>query len=377
MAKDLYSTLGVSKTATAAELKSAYRKLAMQYHPDRNPGDKAAEEKFKEVSSAYEVLSDDKKRDAYDQYGESAFSQQGGGGYQQSGFQGFDFGGGGFSDIFESVFGGMGGQSSEQSLAGDDLRADEKITLEQAFHGSTTEVKINKYNPCDSCHGIGGGSKITCTTCKGAGKLRMQQGFFMMERPCTTCRGTGHSIKDPCKKCQGQGRVRGNKTIEVSIPAGVEDGTRMRLTGQGDAGMRGGPAGDLYVFIHLKPHDLFQRSGSDLLCRAPISMVTATLGGSLELPTIDGTRVTVKIPAGTQPGDRFRLKEKGMSVYRRATRGDMFVEAKVEIPKNLTTAQKDVLSKFDAGTTDDKNQPETSGFFKKVKKILKDDKKSD
>ena len=377
MAKDLYEILGVSRTASAQELKAAYRKLAMQYHPDRNPGDKVAEDKFKELSSAYEILSDDQKRAAYDQYGDSAFNPGAGGGGGQ-GFHGFQsgggFGGANFNDIFESVFGGMGGgggQSPEEMFAGDDLRADEKITLEEAFHGSTTELRLNKYNSCDSCHGVGGGSKVNCGTCHGSGRQRMQQGFFMMERPCSSCRGAGHTIKDPCKKCQGQGRVRGAKTIEVSIPAGVDDGTRIRVSGQGDAGIRGGPAGDLYVFIHLRAHDLFQRNGHDLLCRAPISMITAAVGGSMELPTIDGGRVTIKIPAGTQPGEKFRLKEKGMSIYKRHSRGDLYVQAVVEIPKDLTSAQRKVLEEFESGAKD-KNQPETSSFFKKVKKILKD-----
>ena len=379
MAKDLYEILGVPRTASAQELKAAYRKLAMKYHPDRNPGDKVAEDKFKELSSAYEILSDDQKRAAYDQYGDSAFNQGGGGGGGGQGFHGFSgfqSGGADFSDIFESVFGGGmgGGQSVEQNFAGDDLRVDEKITLEQAFHGSTTELKLNKYNTCDGCKGVGGGSQVTCGTCRGSGRQRMQQGFFMMERPCSTCRGAGHSIKDPCKKCQGQGRIRSAKTIEASIPAGVDDGTRIRLSGQGDAGIRGGPAGDLYIFVHLKPHDLFQRSGNDLLCRAPISMVTAAMGGSLELPTIDGGRVTVKIPSGTQPGEKFRLKEKGMSIYKRHSRGDLYVQAVVEIPKDLTPAQRKVLEEFESGAKD-KNQPETSSFFKKVKKILKDDDK--
>lgn len=380
MAKDLYEILGVSRTASAQELKSAYRKLAMKYHPDRNPGDKVAEDKFKELSTAYEILSDDQKRAAYDQYGESAFNQQGGGAGGGQGFHGFSssggFGGADFSDIFESVFGNMGGggQSQEQVFAGDDLRADEKITLEEAFQGSTTELRLNKYNTCESCKGVGGGSQVTCSTCRGSGRQRMQQGFFMMERPCSTCRGAGHTIKDPCKKCQGQGRVRGPKTIEVTIPAGVDDGTRIRVSGQGDAGIRGGPAGDLYIYVHLKPHDLFQRNGHDLLCRAPISMITAAVGGSIELPTIDGSRVTVKIPAGTQPGEKFRLKEKGMSIYKRHSRGDMYVQAVVEIPKDLTAAQRKILEQFESGSKD-KNHPETSSFFKKVKKILKDDDK--
>ena len=383
MARDLYEILGVPRTASAQELKAAYRKLAMQYHPDRNPGDKVAEDKFKELSTAYEVLSDDQKRAAYDQYGDSAFNPGAGGGGHGGGqgFHGFQsgggFGGANFNDIFESVFGGMGGgggQSPEEMFAGDDLRADEKITLEEAFQGSTTELRLNKYNSCDGCRGIGGGSKITCNTCHGSGRQRMQQGFFMMERHCSKCSGAGHTIKDPCKKCQGQGRFRSAKTIEVAIPAGVDDGTRIRVSGQGDAGIRGGPAGDLYVFIHLKPHDLFQRNGHDLLCRAPISMITAAVGGSMELPTIDGGRVTIKIPAGTQPGEKFRLKEKGMSIYKRHSRGDLYVQAVVEIPKDLTAAQRKVLEEFESGAKD-KNQPETSSFFKKVKKILKDDDK--
>lgn len=381
--RDYYQVLGVERKATDAELKSAYRKLAMKYHPDKNPGDKKAEEKFKELSAAYEVLSDPQKRAAYDQYGHAAFNGGAGGG--DGGFHGgFDFnqgfggrgaqGFGNFSDIFESVFADFGGGTrGEATYRGDDLRVDVELTLDEAFNGTTKSIKLAKLDVCSTCHGSGaakGTGPITCTTCKGAGKLRTQQGFFMMERTCHTCQGMGKVIKDPCGTCRGRGHVKGSKTLEVKIPSGVDAGTQIRLSGEGNAGTQGSPAGDLYVVLHLKSHELFQRQGADLLCRVPISMVMATLGGSVELPTIDGGRITLKIPAGTQSGDKFRLKDKGMTVHRRAGRGDMFVEVRIEIPKNLTKSQREILEKFDSASEGDKNQPDSFNFFKKVKRMM-------
>lgn len=377
--RDYYEILGVSKTASDQELKSAYRKKAMQYHPDRNPNDKVAEDKFKEVNEAYEVLSNAQKRAAYDQYGHAAF-QQGGGGHHggAGGFGGFDFnqqGFGGFSDIFESVFGDFAGgqQRSERSFRGEDLRYDLDITLSEAYAGSKREVSVTKLLSCETCHGQGtaaGKKPENCSGCGGSGRVRMQQGFFMMERTCGTCGGAGKVIKDPCKQCQGRGHVKGTKKLQVTIPSGIEDGVQIRLTGEGNAGTQGAPAGDLYVFLHIKPHELFQRKGSDLLCQVPISMVMAATGGSIEVPTIEGSRVSVKILAGTQPGDKFRLKDKGMTIYRRAGRGDMFVEVRVEIPRHLSKEQKEILENFNKNSKEEKNQPDSFNFFKKMKKFL-------
>lgn len=373
--RDYYEVLGVQRGASASEMKSAYRKLAMKYHPDRNPDDKEAEEKFKELNEAYEVLSDDQKRAAYDQYGHDAFQ----GGQGPGGAGGFH-GAGNFSDIFESVFsdfgfgGGEGHGRADPSPRGEDMRLDEKISLEEAFTGVTKTIKVHRQDPCGACNGTGSEDQKqeTCPTCHGSGRMRVQKGFFMMERTCSTCQGLGKIIKNPCRKCHGQGRTPQVKNLEVKIPAGVDDGTRIRLSGQGHTGLRGGPAGDLYVFIHLKPHDLFERHGDDIFCKAPISMTTAALGGSIELPTIKGDRVDLKIPAGTQPNTQFRLKSKGMPVFRRHSHGDMYVEVAVEIPKHLTRAQKDVLGQFDEGAQK-KNQPDSFNFLEKVKRFFKDD----
>lgn len=377
--KDYYESLGVSKSATADELKKAYRKLAMKYHPDRNQGDKEAEAKFKEISEAYDVLRDEQKRAAYDQYGHQAFEGGMGGGAGGQGFGG-GFGGGGFSDfsdIFEEVFGrgfgggGRAGRAHSQGQPGADLRYDVSLTLEQAHQGMSQEINIRKANKCGECTGSGAakGTKTeTCSTCHGSGMMRFQQGFFTLERSCTSCGGAGQTIKDPCHKCSGTGRVDEAKSISITIPAGVEDGTRLRVSGEGEAGLRGGPAGDLYVFIVVKPHDLFIRQGDDIHCQVPIPMTMAILGGELEIPTIDGTRAKVKIPAGTQPNEKFRLKGKGMNVMRSPHRGDMIVHAMVEVPVKLSSEQKELMESFKA--LDDKSQkhhPKTKGFFDKVK----------
>lgn len=381
--RDLYEILGVSKTASDDEIKKAYRKQAMKFHPDRNPDDKKAEEKLKEINLAYEVLKDKQKRTAYDQYGHAAFQQGGHGAGGAGGSHGFGAGGfdfsGDFSDIFDSVFGDFGfsrqQRSQQTSTRGDDLRSDERITLEEAFKGITKKIRIQKQGPCGACSGTGGekGEEAeTCGTCHGAGRVRAQQGFFMVERSCPGCQGTGKTVKNPCRKCNGQGRAIEAKDLEINIPAGIEDGTRIRISGQGHAGLRGGPAGDLYVFVHIKPHDLFERNGDNIICQVPISMTTAVLGGEIEIPTISGERVELKIPAGTQPDTQFRLRGKGMSVLRRNFRGDMYVSVLVEIPKNLTKKQKDILQEFDSDASGKKHQPDSHGFLEKVKKFFKD-----
>jgi molecular chaperone DnaJ len=373
---DYYDLLGVARTASADDIKKAFRKLAMQYHPDKNPGDTAAEAKFKEINEAYGVLSDADKRAAYDRYGHAAFEQGGGGG---GGFGGGGFGGGGFGDIFEEVFsefmGGGRGRSSGGSTnagRGADLRYDLDITLEEAFAGSKKTISVQSSAGCDTCDGLGsapGTKPVTCSTCKGSGKIRMQQGFFMIERACASCQGIGQVIKDPCPKCGGAGRVRREKKLEVNIPAGVEDGTRIRLAGEGEAGLRGAPAGDLYVFLSVDAHRLFQREGANIFCRVPLPMTTAALGGAIEVPVIDGSRVKLTIPSGTQSGHQFRLKGKGMSVLRSTAHGDMYVQVMVETPMNLTKRQEELLREFEGESGDAQTHPESEGFFARVKEF--------
>ncbi|MDG3440430.1 molecular chaperone DnaJ [Nitrospirillum amazonense] len=377
MAKqDYYELLGVAKTASADDLKKAYRKLAMQYHPDRNQGDKAAEQKFKEVSEAYEVLKDEQKRAAYDRFGHAAFEN--GGGRAGGGAGGFDFGSG-FADIFEEMFGDfMGGRrgGGQGPGRGSDLRYNLEISLEDAFKGTSTNVRVPTSVACDVCNGTGaesGTQPVTCPTCNGAGKVRAQQGFFTIERTCPACSGAGRVIKDPCRNCGGHGRVRKEKTLQVNIPAGVEDGTRIRLTGEGEAGARGAPPGDLYIFLAIAPHALFIRDGANIQCRVPIPMTTAALGGTVEVPTIDGSRARVSIPPGTQSGHQFRLKGKGMSVLRSTQRGDMYVTALVETPVNLTKRQQELMREFEkAGEEKGGTHPESEGFFAKVKELWAD-----
>ncbi|MBB6252650.1 molecular chaperone DnaJ [Nitrospirillum iridis] len=377
MAKqDYYELLGVAKTATADDLKKAYRKLAMQYHPDRNQGDKAAEQKFKEVSEAYEVLKDEQKRAAYDRFGHAAFEN--GGGRPGAGAGGFDFGSG-FADIFEEMFGDfMGGRrgGGQGPGRGSDLRYNLEISLEDAFKGSSTTVRVPTSVACEVCNGTGaesGTQPVTCPTCSGAGKVRAQQGFFTIERTCPACSGAGRVIKDPCRNCGGHGRVRKEKTLQVNIPAGVEDGTRIRLSGEGEAGARGAPPGDLYIFLAIAPHALFIRDGANIQCRVPIPMTTAALGGTVEVPTIDGSRARVSIPPGTQSGHQFRLKGKGMSVLRSSQRGDMYVTALVETPVNLNKRQQELMREFEkAGEEKGGTHPESEGFFAKVKELWAD-----
>ncbi len=372
MAKqDYYELLGAARGSSADELKKAYRKLAMQYHPDRNPGDQEAERKFKEINEAYEVLKDDQKRAAYDQFGHAAF--EGGGG---RGPGDFDFSGS-FSDIFESFFGDImggggrrgGGPSGAQR--GADLRYNLEVTLEEAFSGKQAKIKVPTAVPCEGCSGTGAAANskpVACPTCQGRGKVRAQQGFFTIERTCPSCNGAGRIIENPCKECGGAGQIHREKTLQVQIPPGVEDGTRIRVSGEGEAGFRGGPPGDLYIFLSVAPHRLFKREGMHLYCRVPFKMTTASLGGTIEVPTIDGGRAKVTIPPGTQTGKQFRLKGKGMPALQGAGTGDLYVLANVETPVNLTKRQRELLEEFDAAGSDD-TSPETSGFFARVKEM--------
>jgi molecular chaperone DnaJ len=375
MAQDFYELLGCERTASPDDIKKAFRKLAMQHHPDRNSGNKDAERKFKDVNHAYDILKDPEKRAAYDRYGAAAFDGSNGrgpGGPFQGG-QGFDFGSV-FGDIFDEMFGGQGrgGPRGRADMRGQDLRFNLEITLEQAYGGTEATVRVPSSVACEVCHGSGaeaGSKPITCTTCHGRGKLRSQQGFFTVERACPSCQGAGQTIDKPCKSCAGQGRVRRDKTLKVNIPAGVEDGTRIRLTGEGEAGTRGGAAGDLYVFLSVRRHQLFEREGSDVHCRVPIAMVQATLGGNIEVPTLDGKMARINIPAGAQGGHQFRLRGKGMPIVRSSQRGDMYIEITVETPVNLNARQKELLKEFDkAGNS--KHSPESEGFFSKVKEMF-------
>lgn len=385
--KDYYDVLGAPKTASADELKKAYRKLAMKYHPDKNPGDKESEKKFKELNEAYDVLKDADKRAAYDRFGHAAFEQGGGGqgGFNPGGFGGgFDFNGGGFgganfSDIIDEVFGEFSGQGrsrqKEASLRGNDMRYNLEISLEDAFRGMTAPLRFSAPAPCAQCKGTGaegGAAPTSCKPCQGRGKLRFQQGFFTIERTCSTCQGSGQSIDKPCRPCSGSGRTKKERTLEVKIPSGVDEGTRIRLSGEGEAGLRGGSAGDLYVFIHVKPHRFFKRKEHDIHCKVPITMTTAALGGEVDVPSIEGTAVKIKIPAGTQGGHQFRLKQKGMSILRAATRGDMYVEVLVETPVNLSKRQKELLEEFAQNDDTSTSSPQSSGFFGKVKEFFDD-----
>ena len=366
--RDYYEILGVARGASDADLKAAFRKLAMQHHPDRNPGDGECEHRFKECNEAYEVLRDPDKRAAYDRFGHAAFDHGGGG----HGF-GSDFGST-FSEIFEDLFGMGGGRRGRSSgrVRGDDLRYNMEITLEEAYGGKTAQIHIPTPVTCEVCSGTGtkaGTQPKACATCNGHGKIRHAQGFFTLERTCPTCHGRGQVIENPCKSCAGSGRVTRERMLSVNIPAGVEDGTRIRLAGEGEAGVRGGPPGDLYIFLSLAAHDFFQRESADLHCRVPISMVTAALGGEFEVPTIDGGKTRVKVPEGTQSGRRFRLTGKGMPVLRSKQTGDMYVQIVVETPQSLTKRQKELLREFDK-LSSHHTQPESAGFFSRVREFL-------
>lgn len=365
-----YETLGVARTANDGEMKAAYRKLAMQWHPDRNPGDKDCEVKFREINEAYDVLKDGDKRAAYDRFGHAAFEHGNGAAH---GF-GADFGSA-FADIFEGIFGMAGGAARNRSGGrerGADLRFNMEITLEEAFAGKAAEVRIPTSVICESCSGTGakaGTKPKACPHCNGQGKVRAQQGFFTLERTCPGCHGRGQVIEDPCPSCSGSGRVTRERTLSVNIPAGVEDGTRIRLAGEGEAGVRGGTSGDLYIFLSLAPHAFFQRDGADLHCRVPISMVTAAIGGEFEVPTIEAAKSRVKVPAGTQSGRRFRLQGKGMPVLRSRQAGDMYVQVVVETPQNLTKKQRDLLAEFEKLSSKE-THPESASFFSRVKDLF-------
>ena len=368
--RDFYEVLGVARGAAADELKKAYRTKAKELHPDRNSDNPNAENQFKEVNEAYDVLKDPEKKAAYDRYGHAAFEggmggPRGGGGPGQGDFASA------FSDVFEDLFGDfMGGRGGGRQRAqrGSDLRYNMRVTLEEASKGAQKTINVPASVTCDSCKGSGaegGAEPVTCPTCSGMGKVRAQQGFFTVERTCPTCSGAGQIVKNPCKACGGAGRTEKERALSVNIPAGVETGTRIRLAGEGEAGLRGGPTGDLYIFIEVRDHPIFQRDGVHLFCRVPVSMGTAALGGEVEVPTIDGGRSRVKVPAGSQTGKQMRLRGKGMPALRGGGSGDMLIELAVETPVNLTGRQKELLREFEKLSED--NNPEGSSFFSKVK----------
>jgi len=375
--RDYYEVLGISRGASADEIKKAYRTKAKELHPDRNKDNPKAETQFKEVGEAYDVLKDPDKKAAYDRFGHAAFEggMGGGGGPRPGG--GFPGGGQGdfasaFSDVFDDLFGdfmgGRGGGGRQRAARGSDLRYNLRVTLEDAYTGMQKTINVPTSVACGECNGTGaeGGSEpTTCPTCSGMGKVRAQQGFFTVERTCPTCSGLGQIIKNPCNACHGQGRVEKDRALNVNIPAGVETGTRIRLAGEGEAGMRGGPPGDLYIFIEVAKHDIFEREETNLFCRVPVSMTAAALGGDIEVPTIDGGRSRVKIPAGSQSGRQMRLRNKGMPALRGGATGDMFIELAVETPVNLTSRQKELLREFEALSED--NNPESKSFFSSVK----------
>ncbi len=371
--RDYYDILGVPRTASEQDLKSAFRKLAKECHPDRNPGDHDAEQRFKDLNEAYEALKDPQKRAAYDKFGHAAFDHGMGRGSPGGGF-GPDFASS-MSDIFDDLFGEfMGGRRGGQRRGaarerGADLRYNMEITLEEAFMGKAAEIRVPTSVACDTCSGTGaktGTKPATCPTCGGMGKVRASQGFFTIERTCPTCIGRGEVIDDPCPACSGAGRVMRERTLQVNIPAGVEDGTKVRLVGDGEAGLRGGPAGDLYIFLSIKPHRFFQRDGADVFCKVPISMTTAALGGQIEVPTLEGTMSRVKIPEGTESGRQFRLKGKGMPVLRSKSVGDLYIQVDVETPKSLTRRQRELLEEFERESRKE-TSPESAGFFARVK----------
>ena len=371
--RDYYDVLGASKGASAEELKKAYRTKAKELHPDRNTDNPTAEAQFKEINEAYEVLKDADKKAAYDRYGHAAFEGGMGGGQRGYGGGQGDFASA-FSDVFEDLFGdfmggrGGGGGGRARAQRGSDLRYNLRVTLEEAFKGVQKTINVPTSVACEVCHGTGaegGAEPVTCPTCSGMGKVRAQQGFFTVERTCPTCNGMGQIVKNPCKVCGGAGRTEKERALSVNIPAGVETGTRIRLAGEGEAGLRGGPTGDLYIFIEVKEHVLFQRDGVHLFCRVPVSMPTAAMGGEVEVPTIDGGSSRVKVPAGSQTGKQMRLRAKGMPALRGGGHGDMLIELAVETPVNLTSRQKELLREFEK--LSEENNPEGKTFFSKVK----------
>ncbi|MDM7256205.1 MAG: molecular chaperone DnaJ, partial [Paracoccus sp. (in: a-proteobacteria)] len=371
-----YEVLGVTRTASFEDIKKAYRGKAKELHPDRNKDNPAAEAQFKDVNEAYDVLKDDQKKAAYDRFGHAAFDGGMGGGRPGAGFGGGDFGSA-FADVFEDLFGDFmgqrGGGGRARAARGQDLRYNLHLTLEEAYTGLQKSISVPGSVACGSCNGTGaegGAEPVICPTCSGMGKVRASQGFFTVERTCPTCNGAGQVVKNPCKDCHGKGRLEKERSLSVNIPAGVETGTRIRLAGEGEAGMRGGPSGDLYIFIEVREHEIFLRDGRTLACQVPVSMATAALGGEVEVPTIDGGRSRVKVPAGTQTGRQMRLRGKGMPPLRHGPgmageHGDMLIELLVETPVNLTARQKELLREFEKIEAD--NNPQTSGFFQKVK----------
>jgi molecular chaperone DnaJ len=367
--KDYYAILEVSREATAAEIKKAYRRLAMKYHPDRNPGDKAAEEKFKEIQRAYDVLSDEQKRAAYDRYGHAGVDSAAAG----AGAAGFDDFTEAFSDIFGDLFGG-GRRGRSQVYRGADLRYQLEISLEEAAHGTTKTIRIPTAETCDTCHGTGarsGTQPRVCTTCGGIGQVRMQQGFFSIQQTCPECHGSGSIVADPCPDCGGAGRVRKSRTLEVKIPAGIDTGMRLRQSGYGEAGINGGPPGDLYVEIRIKPHPIFQRDGDDLHCEMPISITTAALGGEIDVPTLDGI-AKLRIPPGTQTGKVFRLRGKGIRNVRNQGVGDLLCHVVVETPVNLTERQKELLREFEeiAHENAERHNPRSKSWFDRMREFF-------
>ncbi len=371
--RDYYEVLGVAKGASADEIKKGYRKKAKELHPDRNADNPEAEAQFKEANEAYEVLKDAEKKAAYDRYGHAAFEGGMGGGGPRGGHPGQGDFASAFSDVFDDLFGDFmggrqGGAGRQRATRGSDLRYNLRVTLEEAYSGLQKTINVPTSVKCDSCDGsgaAGGAEPTTCPTCSGMGKVRAQQGFFTVERTCPTCSGLGQTIKNPCGACGGAGRIEKDRALSVNIPAGVETGTRIRLAGEGEAGLRGGPSGDLYIFIEVAQHELFEREATNLFCRVPVSMATAALGGDIEVPTIDGGRSRVKIPSGSQSGRQMRLRAKGMPALRGGGSGDMFIELAVETPVNLTSKQKELLREFEDLSED--NNPESSSFFSSVK----------
>ena len=371
--RDFYDVLGVGKNASPEELKSAYRKLAVKHHPDKNPGDKISEDKFKEASEAYGILSDQEKKQNYDNFGHAAFEGGGGGGRQSGGFSGADF-----SDIFEDFFGDFGGEERSRGRRssnnrGSDLRYDLSITLEEAYEGKKQDIKFSTTEKCNTCRGNGskpGHSPDRCSYCKGSGKIRSNQGFFTVQQTCPQCNGNGEEITNPCNDCNGQGKKQASKKISVTIPKGVDDGTRIRLAGKGEAGSRGGTTGDLYLFINVNSHDLFKRSDENLFFEFPISIADAALGTTIEIPTIDGGKAKIKIPDGTQSGKQFRLKGKGMPFMRRGDYGDLYVQVNTEVPVTLNKQQKELLEKF-REIENEKSNPNIKKFFQKAKSFWK------
>ena len=370
--KDYYETLGVQRSDSPEVIKKAYRKLAMNHHPDRNPGNVEAEQRFKELGEAYSVLKDTEKRSAYDRFGHAAFENGAGG----AGPGGFNFTSG-FADIFDEMFGEFmgGGRRTSGASRGADLRYNLEISLEKAFNGKRTQIRVPTSVVCEDCDGSGaepGTAPVACSTCQGRGRVRVQQGFFTIERGCPVCHGSGRVIEKPCQPCDGSGRVHKEKTLQVNIPAGVEDGTRIRLASEGEAGLRGSPPGDLYIFLSIAQHRFFHRDGAEIYCKVPIPMTKAALGGSVEVPSIDGGRARVTIAPGAQTGQQFRLRGKGMSVMRSKSRGDMYIQLTVETPVNLTKRQQQLLKDFEGEAVGEKTSPESEGFFSRVKEFWED-----